>query len=255
MTRRWTWTSTLTRPSTRTPLRQPRERTANDEWVWGCDSKEGGGGSGGYLEHVFRYAAAKLFGIEVRGALEYKIPRARNLDLREVTLAGTRRDDAAAFRAGMRFPEHPEHGPEDQTDRARHPPRHIQRRVRVRCVEIMACPERRLPRRRVQLPPPPPPEEIAGIGGARPQAMTAKELVDELETKYRWGDGTVEPRPPDASPEVAEAYRDWVRGGGGFGESARAVSHAVPRQGRGGCGGGGGGAVAAAAQLKLTSDW
>ena len=232
---------------------------ANDEWVWGCDSKEGGGGSGGYLEHVFRYAAAKLFGTEVRGALEYKIPRARNLDLREVTLEGSDGTTLLRFAQAYGF-------------------RNIQNMVRkikptahdihlgtsrdgcgYDYVEIMACPSGCL-NGGGQLPPPPPPEEIAGIGGARPRAMTAKELVDELETKYRWGDGTVEPRPPDASPEVAEAYRDWVRGAVGSRARARAVSHAVPRQGRGGCGGGGrggrgGGAAQAHERLVAALFW
>ena len=84
--------------------------------------------------------------------------------------------------------------------------------------------------------------------------MTAKELVDELETKYRWGDGTVEPRPPDASPEVAEAYRDWVRGAVGS-ESARALFHTRYHDRGAEAAAAAGGAVAAAAQLKLTSDW
>ena len=226
---------------------------ANDEWVWGCDSKEGGGGSGGYLEHVFRYAAAKIFGIEVRGALEYKIPRARNPDLREVTLEGPDGTTLLRFAQAYGF-------------------RNIQNMVRkikptahdihlgtsrdgcgYDYVEIMACPSGCL-NGGGQLPPPPPPEEIAGIGGARPRAMTAKELVDELETKYRWGDGTVEPRPPDASPEVAEAYRHWVRGAVGS-ERARALFHTRYHDRGAEAAAAAGGAVAAAAQLKLTSDW
>ena len=120
-------------------------------------------------------------------------------------------------------------------------------------VEIMACPSGCL-NGGGQLPPPPPPGEIAGSGGARPRAMTAKELVDELETKYRWGDGTVEPRPPDASPEVAEAYRDWVRGAVGS-ERARALFHTRYHDRGAEAAAAAGGAVAAAAQLKLTSDW
>ena len=61
--------------------------------------------------------------------------------------------------------------------------------------------------------------------------MTAKELVDELETKYRWGDGTVEPRPPDASR--------WTSCEGGRGSRARALFHTRYHD-RGGGGGGGG---------------
>eukprot|EP01083_Nonionella_stella_P206901 752136_1 len=42
------------------------------------------GGSGGYLENVFRYAAKKLFNVEIEGDLEYK--RGRNSDFQEVSL-------------------------------------------------------------------------------------------------------------------------------------------------------------------------
>ena len=205
---------------------------ANDEWVWGCDSKEGGGGSGGYLEHVFRYAAAKIFGIEVRGALEYKIPRARNPDLREVTLEGPDGTTLLRFAQAYGF-------------------RNIQNMVRkikptahdihlgtsrdgcgYDYVEIMACPSGCL-NGGGQLPPPPPPEEIAGIGGARPRATTAKELVDVGKSM---GDGTVEPRPP-GEPGLRRRTAIGCEAVGS--EGARAVSHAVPRQGRGSCGGGG----------------
>lgn len=45
----------------------------------------GGGGSGGYLEHVFRYAALRLFGVDLAGqALVYR--EGRNADFRETSL-------------------------------------------------------------------------------------------------------------------------------------------------------------------------
>ena len=46
----------------------------------------GGGGSGGYLDYTFRRAALVLFGVAVEGPLPFTTPRAKNPDLREVTL-------------------------------------------------------------------------------------------------------------------------------------------------------------------------
>ena len=42
------------------------------------------GGSGGYAETIFRYAARALFNREIEGPLDFKI--LRNSDFREVTL-------------------------------------------------------------------------------------------------------------------------------------------------------------------------
>jgi hypothetical protein len=89
----------------------------------------------------------------------------------------------------------------------------------------------------------------ATLGG-----MTAKELVDELETRYRWGGGTVEARAPDQSPEIVEAYREWVMGGVGS-EGARALFHTRYHDRGAEAAAAAGGTVAIAAQLKLTSDW
>ena len=41
-----------------------------------------GGGSGGYLDFIFRSAARTLFGVEVEGELEYKEVR-RNKDFQQ----------------------------------------------------------------------------------------------------------------------------------------------------------------------------
>jgi hypothetical protein len=42
------------------------------------------GGSGGYLEFVFRYAAKSLFNLQIDGPLEYKA--GRNADFKELIL-------------------------------------------------------------------------------------------------------------------------------------------------------------------------
>ncbi|XP_043944882.1 cytosolic iron-sulfur assembly component 3 [Protopterus annectens] len=48
-----------------------------------CDLSHSGGGSGGYLEHIFRHAAKELFGMEVK-EIAYKI--LKNKDFQEVVL-------------------------------------------------------------------------------------------------------------------------------------------------------------------------
>eukprot|EP01006_Ploeotia_vitrea_P027013 TRINITY_DN59905_c0_g1_i3.p1 TRINITY_DN59905_c0_g1~~TRINITY_DN59905_c0_g1_i3.p1 ORF type:complete len:300 (+),score=122.19 TRINITY_DN59905_c0_g1_i3:937-1836(+) len=55
------------------------------------------GGSGGYLEAVYRYAAKELFGIDLQGAaLEYTRPGRRNRDLLEVQLKAPSSSAASA---------------------------------------------------------------------------------------------------------------------------------------------------------------
>ena len=228
---------------------------ANDEWVWGCDSKEGGGGSGGYLEHVFRYAAAKLFGIEVRGALEYKIPRARNLDLREVTLEGPDGTTLLRFAQAYGF-------------------RNIQNMVRkikptahdihlgtsrdgcgYDYVEIMACPSGCL-----------------NGGGPAPAAAAAGGDRGDRRRETAGDDGEgAGGRARDEVP-MGRRHRGAAAAGcepggcggvprlgargGGFGERARARLFHTRYHDRGAeAAAAAGGAVAAAAQLKLTSDW
>ncbi|KAL2766652.1 cytosolic iron-sulfur assembly component 3 isoform 2, partial [Daubentonia madagascariensis] len=69
-----------------------------------------GGGSGGYLEHVFRHAARELFGIHVA---EVTYRPLRNKDFQEVTLEKGG-PGAPALCCGVWLPQHPEPGAEDQ---------------------------------------------------------------------------------------------------------------------------------------------
>ena len=217
------------------------------EWLWGVDAPGGGGGSGGYLDTVFRHAARVLHGVEVTGPLEYKTPRARNPDLREVTLevGGV---TVLRFATAYGF-------------------RNIQNVVR-RCkagvgaggyhfVEIMACPSGCL-NGGGQLPPPPavapgtrldPKAVPTSLGG-----MSAKQLVDELEELYYGRGGVVVPRHPSRNPDVAALYREWVGGGVGS-AAARALLHTAYHDRGAEAAAAAGGAAAAAAQLKVTSDW
>ena len=209
---------------------------------------------------MFRHAARELFGVEVTGPLEYKVPRARNPDLREVTLEVDGRV-ALRFATAYGF-------------------RNIQsvtRKLKTQAaagsgsasgpggydfVEIMACPGGCL-NGGGQLPPPPAYEPGFRLPSNQPiptslGGMSAKELLDELDAAYH--DGRVGARGARVvvgrraidNPEVATAYREWIGDGVGS-ASGGGVANVVPRQRRGG--GGGGGTAAAAAQLKITSDW
>jgi hypothetical protein len=195
-----------------------------------------------------------LHGVKVEGPLEYKVPRARNPDLREVTLevGGV---TVLKFATAYGF-------------------RNIQNVVR-KCktmkgggyhfVEIMACPSGCL-NGGGQLPPPPAvapgtrfdPKNIpTTLGG-----MSAKQLVDNLEELYHSGSGgggaggapVAVPRHPSQNPEVAALYREWVGGAAGS-AAARQLLHTRYHDRGAEAAAAAGGAVAAGAQLKIASDW
>lgn len=240
-----------------------RDDRGNAGWLWGSSVAGGGGGSGGYLDVVFRHAARELFGVEVTGPLEYKIPRARNPDLREVTLEVDGRV-ALRFAAAYGF-------------------RNIQNVVRklktpgavagsgsasgpggYDFVEIMACPGGCL-NGGGQLPPPPAYEPGFRLPSDQPipatlGGMSAKELLDELDAAYHdgrvgaQGAGMVVGRRAIDNPEVAAAYREWI--GDGVGSARAAAVLRTRYHDRGAeAAAAAGGTAAAAAQLKITSDW
>jgi len=231
-------------------------------WLWGSSVVGGGGGSGGYLDVVFRHAARELFGVEVTGPLEYKVPRARNPDLREVTLEVDGRV-ALRFAAAYGF-------------------RNIQnvtRKLKTQAaagsgsasgpggydfVEIMACPGGCL-NGGGQLPPPPAYEPGFRLPSNQPiptslGGMSAKELLDELDAAYH--DGRVGARGARVvvgrraidNPEVATAYREWIGDGVGSARAAAALRTSYHDRGAEAAAAAGG-TAAAAAQLKITSDW
>ncbi|KAG8506366.1 Cytosolic iron-sulfur assembly component 3 [Galemys pyrenaicus] len=167
-----------------------------------------GGGSGGYLEHVFRHAARELFGIHVD---EVTYRPLRNKDFQEVTLE-QEGQVLLRFAAAYGF---------------RNIQNLVQKLRRGRCpyhyVEVMACP--------------------AGAGWACPGAGPAqgrglgpdagssagclngggqlkaadgrgKELLQRVEELY----GAVSTEAPEDAAGVRELYADWLQGEG----SARA---------------------------------
>ena len=139
------------------------------------------GGSGGYMEHVFRTAARDLFGQELPpGPLP--IVQGRNADIQECSLIinGQR---VLHFAAAYGF-------------------RNIQglmRKIKIgKCeydyVEVMACPSGCL----------------NGGGQAKPAAgQSVQQLIEELEAAYH-AESYLETRSPELNVSVQALYRDWI---------------------------------------------
>nr|XP_035122268.1 cytosolic iron-sulfur assembly component 3 [Callithrix jacchus] len=136
-----------------------------------------GGGSGGYLEHVFRHAAQELFGIQV-AEVTYK--PLRNKDFQEVTLE---KEGQVLLHFAMAYG-------------FRNIQNLVQRLKRGRCpyhyVEVMACPSGCL------------------NGGGQLQApdRPSRELLQHVERLY----GLVQTEAPEDAPGVQELYTHWLQG-------------------------------------------
>nr|XP_020742128.1 cytosolic Fe-S cluster assembly factor NARFL isoform X1 [Odocoileus virginianus texanus] len=159
-----------------------------------------GGGSGGYLEHVFRHAAQELFGIHVT---EVTYRPLRNKDLQEVILE---RDGQVLlhFAAAYGF---------------RNIQNLVQKLKRGRCpyhfVEVMACPAGCL----------------NGGGQLKAPDMPGKELLQQVERLY----GLVRTEAPEDAPGVQELYERWLQGAGSerAGRLLHTSYHAVEKAGSG----------------------
>uniref|UniRef100_A0A5F8ABS3 Cytosolic iron-sulfur assembly component 3 n=1 Tax=Macaca mulatta TaxID=9544 RepID=A0A5F8ABS3_MACMU len=136
-----------------------------------------GGGSGGYLEHVFRHAARELFGIHV-AEVTYK--PLRNKDFQEVTLE---KEGQVLLHFAMAYG-------------FRNIQNLVQRLKRGHCpyhyVEVMACPSGCL------------------NGGGQLQApdRPSRELLQHVERLY----GMVRAEMPEDAPGVQELYTHWLQG-------------------------------------------
>ncbi|XP_053708553.1 cytosolic Fe-S cluster assembly factor narfl [Synchiropus splendidus] len=148
-----------------------------------------GGGSGGYLHHVFTHAAKQLFGEEVK-ELTYKT--LKNKDFQEVTLE---KDGTTvlcfAFTYGFRNIQNL-----------------VQKLKRGKCpyhfVEVMACPSGCL----------------NGGGQVKPKpGQNPKELLQKVEELYK---AELVQEPEDAT-SVAELYQSWLKRVGE--EKARELLH------------------------------
>ncbi|XP_057603866.1 cytosolic iron-sulfur assembly component 3 isoform X2 [Hippopotamus amphibius kiboko] len=159
-----------------------------------------GGGSGGYLEHVFRHAAQELFGIHVT---EVTYRPLRNKDLQEVTLEREGRV-LLHFAVAYGF---------------RNIQNLVQKLKRGRCpyhyVEVMACPAGCL----------------NGGGQLKAPDTHGKELLQQVERLYNM----VSTEAPEDAPGVQELYRHWLQGEGSERAShlLHTSYHAVEKAGSG----------------------
>ncbi|KAL5475640.1 hypothetical protein EMCRGX_G025482 [Ephydatia muelleri] len=137
-----------------------------------------GGGSGGYLEYILKFAASELFGVTVED-ITYKT--LRNQDWREFSLEADGKT-LLTFAAAYGF---------------RNIQNLVQKMKRGKCsyhfVEVMACPSGCL----------------NGGGQIRPEGEELpKELITRVEAIYN----TVRPRKPEENPLVEQLYNDWLGG-------------------------------------------
>ncbi|XP_068002603.1 cytosolic iron-sulfur assembly component 3-like [Melanerpes formicivorus] len=132
-----------------------------------------GGGSGGYLEHIYRHAAKELFGIQV-DTVQYKA--LKNKDFQEVTLE---RDGAVLLHFALAYG-------------FRNIQTLLQRLKRGRAayhyVEVMACP--------------------AGCLNGGGQLKASKEQLQQVERLYE----SVQAAAPEENQAVSELYEQWLGG-------------------------------------------
>ncbi|XP_023665002.1 cytosolic Fe-S cluster assembly factor narfl isoform X2 [Paramormyrops kingsleyae] len=148
-----------------------------------------GGGSGGYLHHVYTYAARQLFGVDVK-EITYKI--LKNKDFQEVTLE---KDGAVLLRFATTYGFRNIQNLVQKLKRGKSP---------YHFVEVMACPSGCL----------------NGGGQIRPQAdQSNKELLQQVEELYR----AESPINPEEDERISELYHTWLEGVGE--ERARKLLH------------------------------
>ncbi|KAM6166455.1 cytosolic iron-sulfur assembly component 3 isoform 1-T1 [Erethizon dorsatum] len=149
-----------------------------------------GGGSGGYLEHVFRHAAQELFGIHVA---EITYRPLRNKDFQEVTLE---KEGQVLLRFAIAYG-------------FRNIQNLVQKLKRGRCpyhyVEVMACPSGCL----------------NGGGQLKAPDVPGRELLQQVERLY----SMIRVEAPEDAPGVRELYQHWLQG-----EGSERASHLLHTQ-------------------------
>ncbi|NXF78192.1 NARFL factor, partial [Sclerurus mexicanus] len=150
-------------------------------------SSHSGGGSGGYLEHIYRHAAQELFGIQV-DTIEYKT--LKNKDFQEVTLE---RDGEVLLQFALAYGFRNIQNLVQKLKRGKSP---------YHYVEVMACP--------------------SGCLNGGGQIRLQGEPKDELQRVQRLYESLRAERPED-NAAVAELYEHWL--GGRDSEKAAGVLH------------------------------
>nr|XP_051686852.1 cytosolic iron-sulfur assembly component 3 [Oryctolagus cuniculus] len=178
-----------------TPLDSPSSSCSAQE-----PTSHRGGGSGGYLEHVFRHAARELFGIQ---DAEVTYRPLRNKDFQEVTLE---REGQVLLRFALAYG-------------FRNIQNVVQKLRRGRCpyhyVEVMACPSGCL----------------NGGGQLRALDGPGRELLQQVERRY----GELGAQAPEDVPGVRLLYAQWLQGQGSerAGRLLHTQYHAVEKAGSG----------------------
>ncbi|NWR90367.1 NARFL factor, partial [Furnarius figulus] len=150
-------------------------------------SSHSGGGSGGYLEHIYTHAAKELFGIQV-DTIEYKT--LKNKDFQEVTLE---RDGEVLLQFALAYGFRNIQNLVQKLKRGKSP---------YHYVEVMACP--------------------SGCLNGGGQIRLQGEPKDELQRVQRLYESLQAERPED-NPAVAELYEHWL--GGRDSEKAMGMLH------------------------------
>ncbi|KFP72721.1 Cytosolic Fe-S cluster assembly factor NARFL, partial [Acanthisitta chloris] len=151
-------------------------------------STHSGGGSGGYLEHIYKHAAKELFGIQV-DTIEYK--PLKNKDFQEVTLE---RDGVVLLHFALAYGFRNIQNLVQKLKRGKSP---------YHYVEVMACPSGCL----------------NGGGQIKLAGESSKDELQQVERLYE------SPRTeiPEENQTVAELYEQWLCGSGS--EKAMEVLH------------------------------
>ncbi|XP_029433424.1 cytosolic iron-sulfur assembly component 3 [Rhinatrema bivittatum] len=138
-----------------------------------------GGGSGGYLEHIFRYAAKELFAVQVE-EIQYK--PLKNKDFQEVTLE---QDGKILLQFALAYG-------------FRNIQNLVQKLKRGKCpyhyVEVMACPSGCL--------------NGGGQIRAEGKGEASKDLLQRVEMLY----DTAQTKIPEQNSSVTELYKQWLNG-------------------------------------------
>ncbi|KAM9013333.1 cytosolic iron-sulfur assembly component 3 isoform 2-T2 [Ara ararauna] len=136
-----------------------------------------GGGSGGYLEHIYKYAAKELFGIQV-DTVQYK--PLKNKDFQEVTLE---KDGAVLLQFALAYGFRNIQNLVQKLKRGKSP---------YHYVEVMACPSGCL----------------NGGGQIKLDGDSSKDQLQQVERLY----GSVQTAIPEENRTVHELYEQWLGG-------------------------------------------
>ncbi|XP_060642526.2 cytosolic iron-sulfur assembly component 3 [Anolis sagrei] len=134
-----------------------------------------GGGSGGYLEHIYKHAAKELFGIQVE-EIQYKT--LKNKDFQEVALE---KDGETLLLFALAYGFRNIQNVVQKLKRGKSPYHYI---------EVMACPSGCL----------------NGGGQIKAEGETSKDLLQEVESVYE----SVPPEDPETNRTVADLYEQWL---------------------------------------------